>query len=201
MGILNHYQRGIYHNTDRYGDTAQAHDVRVDSQERHDEKSNQNSYWNSDDCNNRATSVQKKDDDNKRDDQQLFEDLHRQCAYRLTDQLGSVIFFDYLDTRREPRAEFFDAYLHVFDHLLCVLSITHDDDSTHDFSFAVFVGDTSAYFRTDNHDRHISDGDGIAPRGFQGNVSYILQAAQVALSADNKLALGNLEESASHILI
>ena len=57
VGVLHHHEGCVYHHSDRNGDSAEAHNVRVDSHHVHDRQRDEDANRDGNKCHERASDV------------------------------------------------------------------------------------------------------------------------------------------------
>src|SRR5438067_8377104 len=147
--VLNHYDRGVYKNTDGQRQPAQRHDVRADMQVIHRNERGDDSDRQSNDRNQRRTEVKEEDDNHQTDDDRLFDQVALQRLNRFLNQRSAVIACDYLDSRRERALDLLQFLFHAVDNVESIQAIPHHDNAADSFALALPFGNAFSNIRAE----------------------------------------------------
>jgi len=116
------------------------------------------------------------------------------------DQVGAIIGNHDLDPRGQPLFQFPDLDLDPIDDILGVLTVAHDHDAAHRFTFAVFIQQPAPDGATHLHRAQVLDVDRrAAPVGVHNDILQILPGADIPSSADQIFGVGLFDQASAHI--
>ena len=201
VGILDHHDRGIDHGADCDRDTAETHDIGVESQRPHRQERDQHADRQHDDDNQCAACMQQEHDADQRDDDALLDQRAAQSLDRAMNKVGTIVDCPEADALRQTGGDLLDLELEVADDVECILPIACHRDPADDLAFAVQLSDAPALVRNQLDSGDVTQEDGCPGRRLDDQLLEITDAFQVAPSADDVLRLGHLDGAAADVLV
>ena len=178
--VLDHHYCRIHHRSNRNGDTAERHDVRVDALIVHHDKRRQNPQRQRHDGHERRAQVKQKNKTHHGHHQKLFEKLKAQVFNGALDQPGAVVHGHDLNALRQPRLQLAQFRFDGGDGFKCVLARAHNDHAPRCFAFAVELANATAHFWPDLNARHVAQAHRDASIvGQQRHFAKVVQRLQI----------------------
>jgi len=121
----------------------------------------------------------------QRDEDHFLDEGALQRVDRAVDQVAPVVGRRHRHPRGQPRRKLRELFLHPADHLLCVLAVPHDDDSTDDLALPVLLQQPAPARPAHLHHAevlHIDRRPGN--RGRHDDVLHVLPAPKVPAASD-----------------
>ena len=197
--VLDHDDGGVDHGADRDRDAAEAHDVRADAEQLHDDHGDQHADRQHDDGDQGAPDVQQEHEADQGDDDALFDQRVLQVVDRPEDQLRPVIDRLDRDAFRQALADLVDLGLHVLDDIQGVLAEALQRDAADGFAFAVELGDAAPLVRAQLDPGDVLQQHRRAVLGPERDLLQVLDALEVAMATDDVFGFGHLDRAAADV--
>ena len=193
MGVLDHHDRRIDHGADRDRDPAEAHDVGAQAQQLHGAERHQHADRQHQDRHQSAADVEQEHDADQRDHDALLEQRVLERVDGCVDQVRAVIDRHDLDRLRQAAGDFPKALLDVLDDVERVHAEALQHDAAGDLAFAIQFGDAAPFVGAEFDPGDVPQQHRRAVVHLQHDVAEVVDALDVALSADDVLELGEFD--------